>query len=132
LRAIAILLVMSFHYELDFIWLGRCPALFFVLSGFLITRILWKEKFKPKSPLWPRFKKILDPANAAHLSIVLRVSDLPWDHLSCSFVFPSITGTFIPYLATYTINYTRLMPGWLVNPLFTHLVVACRSRNSST
>jgi peptidoglycan/LPS O-acetylase OafA/YrhL len=118
LRAVAILLVMSFHYELDFFgWAG--VQLFFVLSGFLITRILWREKFKPE-PLWPRFKKFW-------IRRTLRIFPLYYGYLIflgitfLFFHFPFYYGTFIPYLATYTINYTRLMPGWLVNPLFTHL-----------
>jgi peptidoglycan/LPS O-acetylase OafA/YrhL len=118
LRAIAILLVMSFHYELNsFGWAG--VQLFFVLSGFLITRILWKEKFKPE-PLWGRFKRFW-------IRRTLRIFPLYYAYLLflgvtfLLFHFPFYYGTFIPYLATYTINYTRLMPGWLVNPLFTHL-----------
>jgi peptidoglycan/LPS O-acetylase OafA/YrhL len=118
LRAVAILLVMSFHYELNhFGWAG--VQLFFVLSGFLITRILWKEKSGP-DPLWARFKKFW-------IRRTLRIFPLYYAYLLflgvtfLVFHFPFYYGTFIPYLATYTINYTRLMPGWLVNPLFTHL-----------
>lgn len=118
LRAIAILLVMSFHYDLnDFGWAG--VQLFFVLSGFLITRILWKEK-SVAEPLWPKFKKFWTRRT-------LRIFPLYYGYLlflGASYVlfhFPSYYRLFIPYLATYTVNYTRLMPGWLVNPLFTHL-----------
>jgi peptidoglycan/LPS O-acetylase OafA/YrhL len=118
LRAIAILLVMSFHYELDhFGWAG--VQLFFVLSGFLITRILWKEKFRIE-PLWPKFRKFW-------IRRTLRIFPLYYGFLLflgvtyLAFHFPSYYRTFIPYLATYTVNYTRLMHAWLVNPLFTHL-----------
>lgn len=118
LRAVAILLVMSFHYELNhFGWMG--VQLFFVLSGFLITGILWREKFKPE-PLWPRFGRFWTRRT-------LRIFPLYYGYLLLLgitfllFHFPVYYRTFIPYLATYTVNYTRLMPGWLVNPLFTHL-----------
>ncbi|HXD76269.1 MAG TPA: acyltransferase [Puia sp.] len=118
LRAVAILLVMSFHYDLDtFGWAG--VQLFFVLSGFLITRILWKEKFKVE-PLWPKFRNFW-------IRRTLRIFPLYYGFLLflgatyLVFHFPYYYKTFIPFLATYTVNYTRLMPGWLVNPLFTHL-----------
>jgi len=118
LRAVAILLVMSFHYQLNYFgWAG--VQLFFVLSGFLITRILWMEKFKDER-LWPRFRKFW-------VRRTLRIFPLYYGYLIflgatfLFFHFPAYYRTFIPYLATYTINYTRLMPGWLVNPLFTHL-----------
>ena len=55
LRAVAILLVMSYHGELDrFGWTG--VQLFFVLSGFLITGILWNERSRPGSNSF-KFKK---------------------------------------------------------------------------
>lgn len=118
LRAVAILLVMSFHFQLNYFgWAG--VQLFFVLSGFLITRILWKEKFVDE-PLWPKFRKFW-------VRRTLRIFPLYYGYLIflgityLVFHFPGYYRTFIPYLATYTINYTRLMPGWLVNPLFTHL-----------
>jgi peptidoglycan/LPS O-acetylase OafA/YrhL len=118
LRAVAVMLVMGFHYDLiHFGWSG--VQLFFVLSGFLITRILWKEKFKEES-LFSRFKRFW-------IRRSLRIFPLYYGFLLflgvtfLAFHFPFYYRTFIPWLATYTINYTRLMPGWLVNPLFTHL-----------
>jgi peptidoglycan/LPS O-acetylase OafA/YrhL len=118
LRAVAVILVMSFHYQLNYFgWAG--VLLFFVLSGFLITRILWMEKFK-QEPLFFRFKKFW-------LRRSLRIFPLYYAFLLILglsffiFHFPSYYQTFIPWLATYTFNYTRLMPKWLVSPLFTHL-----------
>lgn len=117
-RAIAIILVMTFHAGLnEFGWMG--VQLFFVLSGFLITRILWSEKHKP-TPLGHKFKKFwvrrslrIFPLYFGFL-IALGISYL-------IFHFPDYYKTFIPYLSTYTFNYTRTMPDWEQTPLFTHL-----------
>jgi peptidoglycan/LPS O-acetylase OafA/YrhL len=117
-RAIAILLVMTFHAEIThFGWMG--VQLFFVLSGFLITGILWKEKFKPNL-LSYKFKKFW-------VRRTLRIFPLYFGYLIflgityLAFQFPVYYIKYIPYLATYTFNYTRSMPGWQGNPLFTHL-----------
>jgi peptidoglycan/LPS O-acetylase OafA/YrhL len=58
IRAIAIILVISVHwpnlmYSLKFGWIG--VNIFFVLSGFLITRILLHEKQKPFKPYLKNF-----------------------------------------------------------------------------
>jgi peptidoglycan/LPS O-acetylase OafA/YrhL len=117
-RAIAILLVMTFHAEIThFGWMG--VQLFFVLSGFLITGILWKEKFKT-NPLTYKFKKFW-------VRRTLRIFPLYFGYLLfisiiyLAFHFPDYYLTYIPYLATYTFNYTRAMSAWQGNPLFTHL-----------
>ncbi len=118
LRAIAILLVMSYHFEINhFGWAG--VQLFFVLSGFLISGILWKEKFN-ENTLAERFKKFW-------IRRSLRIFPLYFGFLIflgityLLFNFPSYYKPFIPYLSTYTFNYTRTFPEWHVNPLFTHL-----------
>ncbi|MGI8952121.1 MAG: acyltransferase family protein [Chitinophagaceae bacterium] len=117
-RAIAILLVMTFHANIThFGWFG--VQLFFVLSGFLITGILWKEK-SAESTLSHKFKKFWTRRS-------LRIFPLYFGYLFflgltyVFFHFPSYYETYIPYLATYTFNYTRTLLQWQGNPLFTHL-----------
>ncbi|MGN6353575.1 MAG: acyltransferase family protein [Parafilimonas sp.] len=119
LRAIAIILVMSFHAEIThFGWLG--VQLFFVLSGFLITGILWKEKQNTESTLSFKFKKFWVRRS-------LRIFPLYFGYLLfitftyLLFHFPSYYSEYASYLFTYTFNYTRSLPGWQGNPLFTHL-----------
>lgn len=117
-RALAILLVMSFHFGLDhFGWLG--VQLFFVLSGYLISGILWKEKFS-ESNLRDKFKKFWARRS-------LRIFPLYFGFLLAItliyliFSFPSYYPTYAPFLATYTVNFTRTLTDWHTNPLFTHL-----------
>ena len=108
-RALAIILVMSFHANLNhFGWMG--VQLFFVLSGYLITGILWKEKglegsvgFKLKK-FWVRRSLRIFPLYFGFLIIIGVVYLL--------FQFPGYYPTYIPYLATYTFNYTRTFAGW--------------------
>jgi peptidoglycan/LPS O-acetylase OafA/YrhL len=117
-RAIAILLVMTFHANMNYFgWMG--VQLFFVLSGFLITGILWREKeregtmgFKLKK-FWVRRSLRIFPLYFGWL-IFLGITYL-------AFHFPSYFETYFPYLATYTVNYSRTLPEWQGNPLFTHL-----------
>jgi len=118
LRAIAVLLVMSFHAEIThFGWFG--VQLFFVLSGFLITGILWKEKSRD-APVSHKFKKFW-------VRRTLRIFPLYFGYLLVLgltylfFHFPSYYATYIPYLLTYTFNFTRTLQDWHGNPLFTHL-----------
>ena len=121
-RAIAIILVMSFHAEIThFGWFG--VQLFFVLSGFLITGILWNEK-QTDTPLAFKFKKFWVRRS-------LRIFPLYFGYLlfiSFSYIlfhFPSYYSNYAPYLFTYTFNYTRSLPQWQGNPLFTHLWSLC-------
>lgn len=118
LRAIAILLVMTFHAELTrFGWMG--VQLFFVLSGFLITGILWREKTRPDTAgnklkkFWLRRSLRIFPLYFGYLAILGLIYLVRH--------FPSYYTTYIPWLATYTFNYTRTLPQWQGNPLFTHL-----------
>jgi peptidoglycan/LPS O-acetylase OafA/YrhL len=117
-RALALLLIMVYHANLlHFTWVS--VQLFFVLSGYLITGILWEEKQKPTSVSF-KYRKFL-------LRRSLRIFPLYYGYLlvlGISFLlfqFPSYYTDYIPYLATYTFNYTRLLPEWHGNPLFTHL-----------
>lgn len=121
-RAIAIILVMSFHADLTYFgWTG--VQLFFVLSGFLITGILWKEK-QAQTSLAYKFKKFWTRRS-------LRIFPLYFGYLifvSLSYIFfhfPSYYSYYAPYLFTYTFNYTRSLPQWQGNPLFTHLWSLC-------
>jgi peptidoglycan/LPS O-acetylase OafA/YrhL len=116
-RALAIILVMSFHANLNhFGWMG--VQLFFVLSGYLITGILWKEKEQPGSigfklkKFWVRRSLRIFPLYFGFLLFISLVYLL--------LQFPVYYPTYIPYLATYTFNYTRTFEGWEGNPLFTH------------
>lgn len=122
IRAIAIILVMSFHADITYFgWTG--VQLFFVLSGFLITGILWKEK-QAQTSLSYKFKKFW-------IRRSLRIFPLYFGYLifvSLSYIFfhfPSYYSYYAPYLFTYTFNYTRSLPQWHGNPLFTHLWSLC-------
>lgn len=118
IRGLAIILVLTFHSGLlHFGWMG--VQLFFVLSGYLITSILWKEKMESGSlshklkRFWVRRSLRIFPLYFLYL-LVLGITWLLFD-------FPDYYPTYAPFLFTYTVNYTRLLPEWLGNPLFTHL-----------
>jgi peptidoglycan/LPS O-acetylase OafA/YrhL len=121
-RGLAILMVVVFHARLaNYGWLG--VQLFFVLSGFLITGILWKERATAGS-LGFKFKKFWTRR-------ALRIFPLYFGYLLALgvvyviFHFPPYYLKFIPYLLTYTFNYTRTLPLWQDNPLFTQLWSLC-------
>jgi peptidoglycan/LPS O-acetylase OafA/YrhL len=109
LRAIAIITVMSFHAEIThFGWLG--VQLFFVISGFLITGILWREKHTDTSVPF-KFKKFW-------VRRALRIFPLYFGYLIfislvyLFFRFPSYYSDYAKYLFTYTFNYSRSLPQW--------------------
>jgi peptidoglycan/LPS O-acetylase OafA/YrhL len=118
IRALAVLLIMVYHANLlHFSWVA--VQLFFVLSGFLITGILWNEKHKPTTTGF-KYKKFIVRRSLRIFPLYfgyLLILGLTW----LIFKFPSYYPTFIPNLATYTFNFTRLSPEWFGNPLFTHL-----------
>ncbi|MEN7550430.1 acyltransferase [Rapidithrix thailandica] len=116
LRAVAILLVIFFHFffVLEVGWIG--VQLFFVLSGFLITSILMKSKsytFGPyvKRFYWRRSVRIfplyyLYLLGVALLFLLIRQPD----------TFPQKA----PYLFTYTFNLAPLFIGYDFDAFFTH------------
>jgi peptidoglycan/LPS O-acetylase OafA/YrhL len=123
LRGIAIILVMLFHFRLyDFGQIGISVGwvgvqLFFVLSGFLITRILLADREHSLSAYlkkfyWRRSLRIF-PLYYAYLLV-----------LTLAFVFvgfPPELSEKAPWLYTYMYNYTRLSPEWTHSVFFTHL-----------
>lgn len=122
IRGLAILLVVVFHAGLgNYGWVG--VQLFFVLSGFLITGILWKER-EAATSIGHKFRKFWTRR-------ALRIFPLYFGYLAALgvvyvvFHFPPYYVKFIPYLLTYTFNYTRALPLWSDNPLFTHLWSLC-------
>lgn len=122
IRAIAILLVMAFHFGIiRFGWMG--VQLFFVLSGFLISSILLKEKEKPAS-LPQRLKKFW-------IRRSLRIFPLYYIYLTvfviiCLFTaFPPGYFHDLPYLYSYTFNLTRITNSWHESPVYTHFWSLC-------
>jgi peptidoglycan/LPS O-acetylase OafA/YrhL len=114
LRGLAILLVLFFHYEyiVGFGWVG--VQLFFVLSGYLITSLLLKEKEHPfgfylKRFYWRRTLRIF-PIYYLYLLFVAAIfllKGLPED-------FPQL----LPFLATYTFNFYPLVGTYSYHDVF--------------
>ena len=116
-RAVAILLVMTFHAELTrFGWMG--VQLFFVLSGFLIIGILWKDKSAP-GPLGDKFRNFW-------IRRSLRIFPLYFGYIFLMGITylvlhsPSVLPQYLPYLLTYTFNYSLHLPT-AQGPSFTFL-----------
>ncbi|MGF7081315.1 acyltransferase family protein [Mucilaginibacter sp. UYCu711] len=107
LRAIAILSVMFYHFEVFSAgWIG--VQLFFVLSGYLITKGLASEKKQVKQ--FGSYIKIF------YLKRVLRIFPVYFLYVACFLAFCYIThnaatanGAAIP-LITYTVNIYGLAP----------------------
>lgn len=103
LRGLAILLVMLFHTGLlDAGWMG--VNLFFVLSGFLITKVLlpWTNRdlgFYLKRFWWRRSLRIF-PLYYTFIAIVLIIFAFT--------ALPNNTLNELPYLLTYSINFRGL------------------------
>lgn len=126
-RGIAILLVVFFHLPmqpgwggvlgltLPFGWMG--VQLFFVLSGFLITRILVGTKDHSFGAYLKRF----------YVRRVLRIFPLYYGFLIVLAVVWAVTSLpeqferYWPYLATFTWNWTRADVTWEESNRFVHL-----------
>ena len=102
LRGIVILLVIMFHRDVAYFgWTG--VILFFVLSGYLITNVLFTEKDK-QIPLRSKFRNFW-------MRRLLRIFPLCYLYLFILFLglivkmVPSGIGTELPALFTYTYNF---------------------------
>ncbi len=122
LRAIAVLLVMSFHFRLnDFGWVG--VLLFFVLSGFLITERL---QFAQAND-WSLGKKL----KWFWLHRALRIFPLYFLFLlilTVCFSFfqqPSLFNVRAPFLYTFTFNIQRLFTYYPQNIVYGPLWSIC-------
>ncbi|MEM0999897.1 MAG: acyltransferase [Bacteroidota bacterium] len=116
IRGIAILGVMLFHFGLvEMGWMG--VEFFFVLSGYLITRILsrgksWPLGFYLKRFYWRRTLRIF-PLYFGFLLLLLPGYGLTGH--------PSGLGEFLPYLATYTFNIAMLSIEWTQHTFYHYL-----------
>jgi peptidoglycan/LPS O-acetylase OafA/YrhL len=115
LRAIAVLLVIVFHYRLLAVgWIG--VWIFFVISGFLISRILlqYRERFALGEYLgvfYLRRALRIFPIYYLYVavwSVVALVAFVPKDF------------TLVPLL-TYTVNFVKWQPGYDGSRIFSHL-----------
>jgi peptidoglycan/LPS O-acetylase OafA/YrhL len=115
LRGIAVSLVVAFHFGIFAPgWVG--VQIFFVLSGYLITSILLREKDRPFGEYAGRF----------YWRRSLRILPLYFVYLAACCAAYIITGapkSFSadwPFLATYTANFARLRESD-IGPAFVHL-----------
>jgi peptidoglycan/LPS O-acetylase OafA/YrhL len=116
LRGIAILLVLLFHADiLAMGWMG--VQLFFVLSGFLITRLLLDARTQSAATFFGGF----------YWRRSLRIFPLYFGFLglaAIAFAFtghPAGTVPHMPYLATYTFNFDRALVQDEQDLFFRHL-----------
>jgi len=115
LRGLAILLVIMFHCDVAYFgWTG--VVLFFVLSGYLITKVLWTEKEKSTllkikfRNFWMRRVLRIFPLYYLYLLILLVFLLLKW--------VPQLTGPEMPWLFTYTYNFYLINVYDLKEPSF--------------
>jgi hypothetical protein len=120
IRGIAVLLVIMIHSHLcSFGWVG--VQMFFVLSGFLITRILvsdscqnlkgyllrfyWRRGLR----IWPVYFGFLTVCIIAYFLIKI----------------PESTPTAWPWLVTFTYNFGRFLPGFADSNYYGHFWTLC-------
>jgi peptidoglycan/LPS O-acetylase OafA/YrhL len=125
LRGLAILLVIGFHYLRSYFPIGWAGVdLFFVLSGFLITRILLRAKEdKPTGKLYFRdfyARRVLRIFPLYYVSLVLILFVLPlifgaWYHEKLAF-YTQNQGWFWTYMA----NWLYAFRGWGESTLLSH------------
>ena len=115
LRGLAILLVLMFHQDIAYFgWSGF--ILFFVLSGYLITKVLLAEKEK-QSPLKTKFKNFwarrilrIFPIYYLYLFILIIILLAKWA--------PSEVGMEMPWLFTYTYDFYLISVYSYLEPSF--------------
>jgi peptidoglycan/LPS O-acetylase OafA/YrhL len=122
LRGVAVGLVLLLHFQLlGCGWIG--VPIFFVLSGFLITRILLGDRAMPLGPylrrFWFRRSLRIFPLAYAYLVILGGLALLAGETS-----FSNALSAAAPTLGTYTYNFTRLSDG-LHDPLYKHFWSLC-------
>lgn len=118
-RALAVLLVIAFHLNLLGIgWIG--VQLFFVLSGFLITRLLLAQREQQRAGAALKTfygRRALRIFPVYYLYLVLLLAALP---LLPADQREPVAGQWL-YAATYTYNWLGMSPGYEKTYFFTHL-----------
>ena len=120
IRGIAVLLVIMIHSHLcSFGWVG--VQMFFVLSGFLITRILSSDSSKDLKiyllrfywrrglRIWPVYFGFLAVCAVAYFLIKI----------------PESTPTAWPWLVTFTYNFGRFIPNFADSNYYGHFWTLC-------
>ncbi|MDC0740460.1 acyltransferase family protein [Polyangium mundeleinium] len=116
LRAVAVVLVLLYHQQLvGFGWAG--VQIFFVLSGYLITKILHRTRSAPLSQYLRNF----------YGRRALRIFPLYYAYLlalglAAAFgVAPPDLRSGLPFAVTYTYNFYHAGSGFVHSKLLTHL-----------
>jgi peptidoglycan/LPS O-acetylase OafA/YrhL len=120
IRGIAILLVIVYHHGLfSFGWVG--VQLFFVLSGYLITKNLLRDRNSPARTFFYQFYRRrvrrIFPIYYAYLAL-----------LACLALVSSKASAFWDYwhyLVTYTYNFSTLSSHWEFSRWFGHFWSLC-------